>query len=129
MAEVAITEDAANQVRGIWYFLSMSYWIVVMGLIAKLIIEISGIAKIYQEGVKEIYDGETIVVHESIKAPFSFFSAVFLSPEIRNDDVKFSNMKRHISDTDTVLTRYLLSFYVRFFGLIHSSMCTSAHSR
>jgi len=95
VTEVTVTADAANQARDIWSYLSMAYWIVVMGLIAKLIIEVSGIARIYQEGEKEVYDGVTVVVSESIKAPFSFFNAVFLSPEIRNDYGRFSNIFKH----------------------------------
>ncbi|RLD22382.1 MAG: hypothetical protein DRI69_01325 [Bacteroidetes bacterium] len=118
MAEVTITADAAEQGRGIWYFLSISYWIVAMVLIARLIIEISGIAKIYQEGEKENYNGDTIIVHESIKAPFSFFNAVFLSPEVRNDYTQFSNIFkhevthiRHRHSIDAVLVEFLCAIF------------------
>jgi TonB family protein len=76
-------------------FITLGYWIVVMVLIAKLIIEIAGIARIYQNGEKETYNGRYIIVHKEVTAPFSFFNAVFLSPEIRTDHAKFNKIYKH----------------------------------
>lgn len=95
MPEITVTAEAARRTSDIWYLLSIGYWIVAILLTGKLIIEVSGIARVYQIGDREVYNGETIVVHESIKVPFSFFNAVFLSPEIRNDFPRFSKIFRH----------------------------------
>jgi len=95
LAEVIVSAENAAQTLNIWDFLGMAYWIVAMILIGKLIIEISAIARIYQIGDKEVYNDETIIVHDSVEAPFSFFNAVYLSPEIRNDYARFSKIFKH----------------------------------
>jgi bla regulator protein blaR1 len=86
--------------------------------LGRLIIEISEIARIHQKGEKEIYNGKTIVVHESIIAPFSFFNAVYVSPEIRVDSIRFSKIFMHESthikyrhSVDTVLIEFICSLF------------------
>lgn len=111
------------------------YFAVVVLLMTRIAIGVSGIIRLARSGQTEVIDGQTVIVSKSVRTPFSFFKWIFIPTDIYEDTAAFQPIFRHElahvrhgHSFDTVIAELICAlFWINPFAYLYKGALRSVH--